>query len=341
MEILYNSSDYVDLLQVTAKALGTRVVNNILTIPPVYGKGYAWAENFDNGMSLLVCDLTLKSTINMLRESSSNQFYILQFNEGIPESGELNYDDGESKPNQYNMMQQIVLLTNSYITTTITMPGKIEIKSIKIIFQRKHLLDFMDNELFDELMRNYFSEFVKNRNVEPIDAEYRSLIDDLLMEKVEHPLRSIYIRNRVMLLLERFAIKFMHKILSKTEIHKLGDDEITRLMKIETLLVKDYSTPPPTIDKLSKISAMSPTKLKRDFKAMYGLPIYEYFQKNRMMHAKKLLTGGNYSIKETGIMVGYSNLGHFAAAFRKEFGMLPSEMIAQEIMIEDFDVGGV
>jgi transcriptional regulator GlxA family with amidase domain len=59
---------------------------------------------------------------------------------------------------------------------------------------------------------------------------------------------------------------------------------------------------------------------------MYGLPIYEYYQKNRMIRARSLLLEGRYAIKEVGIMVGYSNLGHFAGSFRKEFGLLPSEV---------------
>lgn len=344
MDIQYNSLDYVDLLHTIAKALGTRVVNNTLTIPSNFGKGYAWAENFPNGMSLLVCDVTLSTTMDMIRESSPNQFYILQFNEGFTESGDASFveEEADHEPNKYNMNQQVVLLTNSFISTRFIMPANIKIKSIKIIFEKRQLIDFLGNEMFDELMGRYFSELVKNRHIEPVDAEYRSLIDELLMPKIDHPLRSIYITNRVMLLLERFAVKFMNKMMQKTDSHKLNDDEITRLMRVETLLVKDYTTAPPTIEKLSRISAMSPTKLKRDFKAMYGMPIYEYFQKNRMIHAKKLLTaaGSNVSIKEIGMMVGYSNLGHFAAAFRKEFGMLPSEMISQELTI-DFEAKAV
>jgi len=76
--------------------------------------------------------------------------------------------------------------------------------------------------------------------------------------------------------------------------------------------------------------SLSPTKLKQDFKAMYGLPMYEYFQKNRMRHAKTLLLEGRHSIKEIGIMVGYSNLGHFAGSFKKEFGILPSDITRQK-----------
>nr|WP_283016301.1 AraC family transcriptional regulator [Panacibacter microcysteis] len=131
-------------------------------------------------------------------------------------------------------------------------------------------------------------------------------------------------------MIEKLVTGFIAKLENNNQFIKLKDDEINRLIRVESLLVKDYSGAPPTIAALSKIAAMSPTKLKRDFKAMYGLPIYEYYQKNRMIRARSLLLEGKYAVKEVGIMVGYSNLGHFAGSFRKEFGLLPSEIVNEE-----------
>jgi AraC-like DNA-binding protein len=129
-----------------------------------------------------------------------------------------------------------------------------------------------------------------------------------------------------LLLLERFLLHFLEKMKPGEIAISLKDDEINRLIKVEAMLVRDFSQAPPTITELSKISAMSPTKLKKDFKFMYGLPIYEYYQKNRMMRAKALLQEEKYAIKQVGTMVGYTNLGHFASSFKKEFGILPSEV---------------
>ena len=39
---------------------------------------------------------------------------------------------------------------------------------------------------------------------------------------------------------------------------------------------------------------------------------------------------GSYTSKEVGMKIGYSNLSHFAAAFKKEFGILPSELLAKD-----------
>lgn len=147
---------------------------------------------------------------------------------------------------------------------------------------------------------------------------------------MNQPLKLNYIQNRVLLLLEKYILKLYERKDLKGKKVKRSDDETLRLMKVEALLVKNFAVAPPTIDELSRISAMSPTKLKNDFKALYGLPIYEYYQKNRMLKAKSLLVLAKYTIKEVGIMVGYSNLSHFANTFKKEFGFLPSEIAAKD-----------
>ena len=142
-------------------------------------------------------------------------------------------------------------------------------------------------------------------------------MDELIKERIEHPFRQKFVHNRALQLLEKLVTGFIDKLENNNQFIKLKDDEINRLMKVESMLIKDFSGVPPVIATLSKVAAMSPTKLKRDFKAMYGLPIYEYYQKNRMLRAKTLLMAGKYAIKEVGIMVGYTNLGHFAGSFKK------------------------
>jgi len=40
-----------------------------------------------------------------------------------------------------------------------------------------------------------------------------------------------------------------------------------------------------------------------------------------------MLQSGKYSVKEVGHDIGFSNLSNFAKAFKKEFGILPNEML--------------
>ena len=57
------------------------------------------------------------------------------------------------------------------------------------------------------------------------------------------------------------------------------------------------------------------------------MKLYEYYNRNRLEKAKDLLQSGKYSVKEVGMDIGFSNLSNFAKAFKKEFGILPNEML--------------
>ena len=79
---------------------------------------------------------------------------------------------------------------------------------------------------------------------------------------------------------------------------------------------------------LARMAAISESKLKKDFKTMYGYPIYEYYQKARMQAAQDKLLTGKFSVKEVAMELGYSNLSNFTIAFKKEFGILPSQLLS-------------
>jgi AraC-like DNA-binding protein len=260
----------------------------------------------------------------------------LQFNEAIATDKVVNQKTADTYQS-FSLLENLVLLTNSIMAARFHVPSNVRLRSVKLMFQKRHLSQYFDNDTIDTLISKYFSNLLKKGNGELIDADYRMLMNELIKEEIDHPFKLHFIVNRVMLLLERFVRKFLDKIRTAEDYSKFTEDEVSRLMRVEALLVKDFRTAPPTISSLSRIAAMSPTKLKTDFKALYGLPIYEYFQKNRMMHAKLLLLENKYSIKEVGNMVGYTNLGHFAGSFRKEFGILPSAIAVTPELTEPFE----
>jgi len=46
-----------------------------------------------------------------------------------------------------------------------------------------------------------------------------------------------------------------------------------------------------------------------------------------MQKARLMLLSGNYSVKDIGYTLGYTNLSNFTLAFKKVFGRLPSEVL--------------
>lgn len=326
LEIYYDSVCYTDFLQTLSRNFKAKLNDGIIAIPSNIGMGYMKATNLPNGISVLVSDCKFREDVMMNRGSYLGQYYILQFNEAV-EAPTLY---STPRTDAFNMLKQMVLLTHTDVSTKYFIPAGTRLLSYRIIFQRKHLLQFIDDVVVDKVLSKYFSEFVQSGVIDPLDVEYRTILKELMRETITHPLAINFMQNRTMLLIEKFLTKLMAQQKPLAEKLKFTDNEIVRLMKIESMLVNDFSVTPPNINYLSRISAMSPTKLKTDFKKLYGMPVYEYYQKNRMQRAKSLLLEGKHSIKEVGIKVGYSNLSHFAGSFKKEFGLLPSELIAKD-----------
>jgi AraC-like DNA-binding protein len=325
MQINYNNSDYIGLLQTMGRFFHAPAEENVLRLPPKLGKGFFSAYNLPDGLSVMMSDSVFSETMFFHQQAAVNQqYFILQFNEPLNESTS---PETYNEPHVYHLRKNTILLTSSLMESTFVVPEKVRIRAVRIIFGIDFLNRFIGNEIADKFISNYFSILLKRRAAEFIGADYRLVMDEMIKEKIEHPIRIKFIYNRALILIEKLVTSFISKLEKNAQVIKLKDDEISRLIKVESLLVKDFSGTPPTIAALSKVATMSPTKLKKDFKSMYGLPIYEYFQKNRMVHAKALLMEAKYAVKEVGMMVGYSNLGHFAASFKKEFGVLPSGMV--------------
>ena len=319
--------DFVDLIQIIADSFKARLVERHLVLPSSQGQGYIWAERLPCGITVMVSDTAMVNDFSLDRADSENQFYALQFNE---EAEDKNGDMNKKDRRNLQELQSYVKLTHTLVGETYLFPKGKRVRSVKFFFNKTHLVNLLGKEAVESVLSQYFPSLIKKNSLEPIATEYRVMLNELFVEKINQPLRLNFIQNRVLMLLEKFILKLhSNRDVQGTKV-KRSDDETVRLMKVEALLVKDFSVSPPTIDELSRISAMSPTKLKNDFKVLYGLPIYEYYQKNRMLRAKSLLMLSKYSIKEVGMMVGYSNLSHFAHTFKKEFGFLPSELSARE-----------
>jgi len=315
-----------DYLLTLARQFKTRVNGDSVIVPSDLGNGFFKSVELSNGISLIMSDTCFREDVLLTLQPVPGEYYLLQFHEVI-EAPTL-YSTPKIKA--HNLLKQMVLLTPVAQGGKFFVPATARLVSYQVIFRKSHITSLVPGDVLDEIFEKYFETLEQPGNIDPLQVSYRAVLKELMVQHLSQPLGMNFLQNRIMLLMEKFLVRIASENNVKPETQKFSDNELVRLMKIESMLVNDFSVTPPNINYLSRISAMSPTKLKSDFKKMYGMPIYEYYQKNRMQRAKALLLEGKYSIKEIGIKVGYSNLSHFAGSFRKEFGMLPSEMLARD-----------
>jgi len=97
-----------------------------------------------------------------------------------------------------------------------------------------------------------------------------------------------------------------------------------QLEEAREVLLADLARPW-TVSEIAKRVGLTEKRLKRDFPARFGEPVYGYLQRARLERAWSLLQDGTQTVTEVALAVGYANPSHFAKLFKRQFGRRPSQ----------------
>lgn len=70
---------------------------------------------------------------------------------------------------------------------------------------------------------------------------------------------------------------------------------------------------------------MSTRTLQRQFADLHGIGLLEYARRRRLDLARELLERGDATVAQAAHRAGYAHPANFATAFRRQFGMPPSQ----------------
>jgi AraC-like DNA-binding protein len=88
--------------------------------------------------------------------------------------------------------------------------------------------------------------------------------------------------------------------------------------------LRDPREPAPTIEQLAHEVCISPFHFIRQFEAVFGATPHQFRIASRIELAKTLLAGGEYSVTDVCMEVGFSSLGSFSTLFVQRVGETPS-----------------
>lgn len=322
----YKYSNHTDYLRDLANFAGVPVINGILLLPPAIGSGYIKAVELTNGLQVLINECVVNEEVHFCRQTAVDESYTLRFDE-VKNLKSLTIQIDEDKLNEEEQVYSGAFLTNSLSDFSYTANAGTEDRCVNIYFTADWLKTHAGIESTDEAFKEYLSLKTAIFNFEVLNFEYRELMEDIFEIENDQPMQKVILQNRVMLLIEKFFRSLYSRMgQNKKSAGTINDTTIKRMMQIESILVSNLSVAPPAIPLLARTAMMSETKLKNLFKTVYGVGLYEYYQKNRMLKARQLLRSKKYSVKETGLALGFKNLSNFTIAYKKEFKVLPSEM---------------
>ena len=205
-------------------------------------------------------------------------------------------------------------------------------------------LYFNDQWLRDNLMSNRL--FTESKLDQFIHSNQRYIVWSL--QEREEVLKNFELFDKVMniggmagqvdkLNLKFSALKLIFELLEISKAQNIVErclqieyDNKFRMNRIENYLSKHLLEKFPGIDYLAEKFGVSETKLKTEFKQLFGKPVYQYFKERQMQLASQLLMQNQLAVKEVAYKLGYENTSKFSAAFKKYHDVLPSEVVSSE-----------
>ncbi len=162
----------------------------------------------------------------------------------------------------------------------------------------------------------------------PLCGKTRMAIEALLNHNYTETKENIFLNAQTQILLlystdcmlgEKPEMTFTCKFLANAE-----DRE--KILKAREVLLQHIGEPI-TIKALSRKVAINECYLKKGFKEIFGTTIFDFYQGQRMEHAKYLLYDKGLSVTEVSMLLGYSSISHFSTAFKKHTGLKPCELL--------------
>jgi AraC-like DNA-binding protein len=156
----------------------------------------------------------------------------------------------------------------------------------------------------------------------------RLVLETLLNHSYTDSLENIYINAQSqMLLLYSLECMVGEKEVESFQCKFLANEADREKISQAREILLSHIGEPLTIRELSRKVAINECYLKKGFKEMFGTTIFDFYQGQRMEHARYLLYEKGLSVTEVSVMLGYSSISHFSTAFKKHTGLKPCELL--------------
>lgn len=257
---------------------------------------------------------------------------LFQFSE---ESVEMQFTlQGQSVTTINKMPSAYILNANTHnIFYCNDIKGKLELYSkeatiFEINLQPSFFEQYLPNDdifkNFKKIIQNKEIGFL-NKNDYPISPKMHSIIQEIIDCSWVNEYRQLFLGSKVLELL----LLQMHQISSSSinsVYRKTSKAIISKMHDVKDIIITQLNAPLSLSDLAKEVNTNKGT-LKKEFKNTFGVSVFGYLRDLKMKEAKGMLLNQELSIGEISDKMGYKNPQHFSTAFKKKFGIRPSELL--------------
>lgn len=300
-----------------AHRLGTDVKNWRLDIPEKFGTGYCAGFVFNESIRLMIFNYKLKQdlVIDNPDVDSAGGRVLFKFQNVI------------SPPNTLSKDREIpsVMIVTSRMNPDLVIPIQRSRAMINIEVEATYLKKLFEvskkSPVLQSLLENRQPLFFE----EMIFPSLLLLVEELVNEAVDETFALFFRRVKAEELICRLLMALEKR--QEKELYALNGQDVQTIYQLKERML-DRLEAPPVIAELAQSAHMSPTKLKRLFKQIFGNSIFRYYQAMRIHEAARLLTVEKRSVSEVGYQLGFTNLSHFSRVFEEHMGIKPKKFSA-------------
>jgi AraC-like DNA-binding protein len=237
---------------------------------------------------------------------------------------ELEIQCGNQNASFSNTSGMAISFFGTDIKFTHTISHKTPLRSITVFSTVRNFQKLAPEEraLFAEQLGSLLNpaeEFVKGPHL-LMTPEMKSAVSKIFSSTYRGASRLMFLKSQVTELLSHFIANINQEVKEQVSVQ---DQE--KLYHAKEILSNNIAAPP-TLNELSRVIGLNSNKLKKNFKELFGVPVFKHLQNERLTKAHNLLREGNTTIQEAAWEVGYESLSSFSNAFVKKFGFRPSEI---------------
>jgi len=319
----FRLENYETWLADFAASLNVPVKDHTLIIPPEMGKGTIQAYTLSPHFSYAIMNFKLETDLELYREASDAMGFSLTFNQ-VEVVNEVQVGLHHNIITDKRPFRNDIFLSDNRDSLYIKVSAGSNIKRLGIICSHALALQYLPEDLFTKL-----ESFARANSIAEnpyfVSLPHRETLRDIFETKEHDPVGKVRRLAHIIHLTEKFLHSFQRQQ-QPTAPRSIKKSDLENMQIIERILTRKLEGFP-SLESLAQKVFMSTSKLKNLFKQIYGYTLYDYYNKNRLQRAKEMLLTGQVSIKQAGSEIGFSNLSHFAKAFKKEFGVLPRELV--------------
>jgi AraC-like DNA-binding protein len=325
IKIEYGLTTFNGFLEQMASTLGTEVKQNTLQIPERIGTGFLKVVEMPEGQEALVYNLKLNYDLLVERKKDTSEIYSFCHDEITDVQGFTMQIEGDELQVDSNERSAMYVTGMPYGISYFLKKGS-EAKGTRVLLSSEWMKKYLHLDKNSDVMTKYIEMKTAGVLFKKVDMESKEILKEIILANTAAATPLFY-QTRILKPVEKFFNWLSNEMTAIPDSLDISRADVERIIKVENMLVGDIMKPPPTIAEMSKVVAISESKLKKLFKQVYGLPPYEYYQKQRLDKARLMLLSGGYSIKDVGYAIGYTNMSNFTLAFKKEFNTLPSALL--------------